>query len=84
MDLAIPDKKPECSQQMEQPCAPEEPETGQGLKETVEEIFVQDEDAEQTSLSSHHDTHKQEIDENEVSETQIFINEDIQKNRRLV
>ena len=43
------------------------------------EIFVQDEDAEQTSLSSHHDTHKQEIDENEVSETQIFINEDIQK-----
>ena len=40
---------------------------------------MQDEDAEQTSLSSHHDTHKQEIDENEVSETQIFINEDIQK-----
>ena len=37
---------------------------------------MQDEDAEQTS---HHDTHKQEIDENEVSETQIFINEDIQK-----
>jgi hypothetical protein len=46
VDLAIPDNKPECSQQMEQPSTPEEPKTGQGFKETVEEIFVQDEDAE--------------------------------------